>query len=77
MEAKPHRLLAVMVNVRVGAHGVPPSTCVTFVTNPQPVVVLTWALTLLSVGRLTGLQPRYPPDGRLTNAGTALVTVTV
>jgi hypothetical protein len=43
--------MAVMVNVRVMAHGEPASACETLmVAELQPCETLTWAATLVSVG---------------------------
>src|SRR5687768_13616657 len=65
-----------MLKVRVGAHAVPPSTCVTLISgSSQLSVAVTRALTLSSVGRLVGLQPRSPPSGILSMDG-ATVSLT-
>ena len=69
-EELPQASVAEMVNVRVGAQAVPPSTWPTLMVGvPQVSVAVTRALTLASVGRLAGLQPRLEPVGTLVMVG--------
>ena len=73
-----HASVAVMVNVRVGAQAVPPSTWLTLMVGvPQLSVAVTNALTLASVGRLAGLQPRFEPVGALVIVGLVVSAVQV
>ena len=65
----PQGLEAAIVKVRLIAHGVPASACVTVIV--AALVATTRAWTLASVGRLAGLQPRSPPAGSEANPGAA------
>ncbi len=74
----PQPSVAVIVNVRVGAQAVPPSTCVTLiVTEPELSVAATCAFTLASVGKFAGLQPRFAPVGTLVITGAVVSAVQV
>src|ERR1043166_5533071 len=59
--------VAVIVNVRVGAQTVPPSTWLTLIVGfeAQSSCAVTCAFTLASLGNVPGLQPRSPPAGAL------------
>jgi len=60
----PQASVAVTVNVRVTPQPLVASTCDTLmVTALQVSVAVTSDLTLASVGRLVGLQPRLEPVG--------------
>ena len=68
---------AVTVKVRVTTQPLVASLWETLTVGvPQLSVAETRALTLASVGRLAGLQPRFEPVGTLVNVG-AVVSVTV
>ena len=73
----PQPSAAVIVKVRIGAQAVPPSTWLTLMVGDavQLSVAVTRALTLASVGRLAGLQPRLEPVGTLVIVGAVVSAV--
>jgi hypothetical protein len=77
-ETLPQPSVAVMVNVRVIAHGDPVSRCETLVlNNVQLSVATTSAFTLASVGNTAGLQPKLLLVGALVITGAFVSTVQV
>ena len=73
----PQASVAVTVKVLVSAQAEPLVTEVTLIVAvPQAAVALTPAVTLATVGRLAGLQPRLPPGGTVT-VGALVSTVQV
>jgi hypothetical protein len=76
----PHSSVAEIVNVRVIAQVVPPSTCETLtLCTVQASVATTNAATPASVGSVTGLQPKtkFVPLGTETSTGAVLSIVQV
>ena len=72
----PQASVALTVKVRVTTQPLVASTCDTLTVGvPQVSVAETRALTLASVGRLAGLQPRLPPVGTLVNVGAVVSAV--
>jgi len=74
----PHSSVAVMLKVRVVPHAVVTSWLVTLMlATVQLSVAVTSAFTLAAVGKVVGLQPKFPPGGYDVIVGTVLSIVQV